>query len=400
MDLHALKSRDFRNYLISFHLSLNGFWAQRVILGWLAWDQTGSAGFVGLVAFLNFFPTIFVSPLFGVIADKIDVRKGSIISYSMAGTISALFAFMSFMNLSTPVLLAGFSLLTGLISSANHPMRMSLTPRLAPAAQLSSVVALTSLNFNLSRLIGPAIGGLLIQTIGAPLALMVTAWTYAAPVLALIFIRPRQRHETTIDNPTGYFASLRQGWNFAISSEILRTALIFSAVGMLAGRSVLETLPIIANGVFERGPSGLGFMTAAAGAGATCAAILKAFTAAQQPDRFPRHVLFLVMMIPCLVASLSPATNFYVAILIVTALGGSTTLLGISLQTLAQMTINDDFRGRVMGLWTTISIGSGAMGAMLMGIAIEGVGISTAQFSIGALFAVAGLVAIFRRKTA
>ena len=400
MDLHALKSKDFRHYLLSFHVSLNGFWAQRVIIGWLAWAQTGSPTFVGLVAFLNFFPTIFVSPLFGVVADRIDVRKGSIISYSIAGTISALFAWISLIGLSTPMLLACFSFLTGLISSANHPMRMSLTPRLAPADKLSSVVALTSLNFNLSRLIGPAIGGVLIQTMGAPLALMATAWTYAAPVLTLIFIRPRPRHKVEASHPSGYFGSLMQGWRFAIRSDTLRTALIFSAIGMLAGRSVLETLPIIANGVFERGPSGLGFMSSAAGAGAAFAAFLKAFTAAQQPDRFPKHVLILVMMIPCLVASLSPVTNFYTAILIVTALGGSTTWLGISLQTLAQMTINDDFRGRVMGLWTTISIGSGAMGAMLMGIAIEGVGISTAQFSIGALFAVAGLVAIFGRKIA
>ena len=77
MNLSALKSPPFRSYVISLHLALNGFWAQRVIIGWLAWEMTGSAGFVGLVAFLNFFPTLFVSPLFGVFADRIDVRTVS-----------------------------------------------------------------------------------------------------------------------------------------------------------------------------------------------------------------------------------------------------------------------------------------------------------------------------------
>ena len=132
MNLSALKSPPFRSYVVSLHLALNGFWAQRVIIGWLAWDMTGSAGFVGLVAFLNFFPTLFVSPLFGVFADRIDIRKGSIFSYALAGTLSGLFAVICILAGPTPLLLALFSFVTGVISSANHPMRMSLTPRLAP----------------------------------------------------------------------------------------------------------------------------------------------------------------------------------------------------------------------------------------------------------------------------
>ena len=142
MNLSALKSPPFRSYVVSLHLALNGFWAQRVIIGWLAWEMTGSAGFVGLVAFLNFFPTLFVSPLFGVFADRIDVRKGSILSYALAGILSALFAGLCIFGSPTPVLLALFSFVTGVISSANHPMRMSLTPRLAPAGDLPSVCLL------------------------------------------------------------------------------------------------------------------------------------------------------------------------------------------------------------------------------------------------------------------
>ena len=92
MNLVALQSSSFRSYIFSLHIALNGFWAQRVIIGWLAWVLTGSPSFVGFVAFLNFVPTLFVSPLFGVVADRIDVRVGSIISYSCAGIASAAFA--------------------------------------------------------------------------------------------------------------------------------------------------------------------------------------------------------------------------------------------------------------------------------------------------------------------
>ena len=177
-----------------------------------------------------------------------------------------MFAALCILGTPTPVLLALFSLVTGILSSANHPMRMSLTPRLAPASDLPSVVAITSLNFNLSRLIGPAIGGILIQTIGAPLAFAVTAATYAVPVTAIFFMQPRDRAATAQPPASGYVNQLVDGWRYALARPQIRAAVIFTGIGALSGRSILETLPILANGVFAQGPSGLGYMTAAAGA--------------------------------------------------------------------------------------------------------------------------------------
>jgi MFS family permease len=396
MNLLALKSPQFRSYIFSLHIALNGFWAQRVIIGWLAWVLTGSPGFVGLVAFLNFVPTLFVSPLFGVVADRIDVRRGSIISYSCAGIASGIFAWICLADALTPPLLAGFSLLTGVISSANHPMRMSLTPRLAPPDQLSSVVALTALNFNLSRLIGPAAGGALIHAIGAPHSLVLTAASYAVPVLALWFMRPRDRSRYAAPEPGSYFGELLDGWRYALQRRLVRSAIIFTGIGALAGRSVLETLPVLANGVFERGPAGLGFMTAAAGAGAAGAAIFKAMSQAQKPGVFQPHVLSMVLLVPLLVAGLSHVDSFAMAVSVVTLLGGSVTLLAISLQSLVQMAIDDHFRGRVMGLWTTVSIGSGALGAVIMGMLIERVGIAPAQATIGLVLTGLSAVMILR----
>jgi len=400
MNLVALKSPPFRSYIISLHIALNGFWAQRVIIGWLAWVLTGSPSFVGLVAFLNFVPTLFVSPLFGVVADRIDVRRGSIISYSCAGIVSAVFAWICLADAATPMLVAGVSLLTGVISSANHPMRMSLTPRLAPADQLSSVVALTALNFNLSRLIGPAAGGALIHAIGAPHALVLTASSYAVPVLALWFMRPRERSQNTTPDPGGYFGDLLAGWRYALQRRLVRSAIIFTGIGALAGRSVLETLPVLANGVFERGPAGLGFITAAAGAGAAGAAIFKAMSQAQKPNVFQPHVLAMVVLVPLLVASLSQINSFAMAVGVVVLLGGSVTLLAISLQSLVQMSIDDHFRGRVMGLWTTVSIGSGALGAVLMGLLIDRIGVAPAQATIGLVLAGLSGVTILRFRKA
>ena len=398
MNLSALRSPPFRSYIITLHLALNGFWAQRVIIGWLAWEMTGAAFFVGLVAFLNFVPTLFVSPLFGVIADRIDVRKGSMISYSLAGTLSGLFAALCIFGQPTPVLLALFSFVTGVISSANHPMRMSLTPRLAPASDLASVVAMTSLNFNMSRLIGPAIGGILIQAIGAPHAFAVTATTYAVPVIAIFFMRPRDRAATTQPPASGYFNQLHDGWRYALARHHIRTAVIFTGIGALSGRSILETLPILANGVFGQGPSGLGYMTAAAGGGAAAASIFKALSKPQKSGIFEPHVLTLPVIIPLLVAGFSMIRDFGMAVAAVALLGAVVTLLAISLQSTVQMAIEDQYRGRVMGLWTTISIGSGALGAVLMGVLVDLAGVSAAQLMIGAGLAGASAAVLLKSK--
>ena len=396
MNLSALQSPPFRSYIISLHLALNGFWAQRVIMGWLAWQMTGSASFVGLVAFLNFFPTLFVSPLFGVVADRIDVRLGSIFSYAAAGTLSGIFATISILGGLTPVLLALFSLLTGIISSTNHPMRMSLTPRLAPAKDLPSVVAITALNFNLSRLIGPVIGGVLIQVIGAPYAFAATAVTYVAPVTAICLMRPRERAASTRPPKSGYLTELLDGWRYALARPQVRAAIIFVGIGALAGRSVLETLPILANGVFGRGPSGLGYMTAAAGAGAAAASIFLAISKPQQAGIFGRHTLAMPVIIPLLVASLTLIDNFQMAVGVIALTGATVTLLGISLQSIVQLAIEDHYRGRVMGLWTTISIGSGAAGAMLMGLLIDLTGVAAAQLAIGLCLAGVSAMVLFR----
>lgn len=392
MNLSALKSPPFRSYILSLHLALNGFWAQRVIMGWLAWQMTGSASFVGLVAFLNFIPTLFVSPLFGVAADRIDVRWGSICSYAAAGTLSAIFAGITIFGGLTPVLLALFSVITGTISSTNHPMRMSLTPRLAPAEDLASVVAITSLNFNMSRLTGPAIGGILIQMIGAPYAFALTAATYAAPVIAIYFMRPRDRSASSRPPADGYLNQLADGWRYALARHQVRAAVVFAGIGALAGRSVLETLPILANGVFQQGPSGLGYMTAAAGAGAASASVFLAMSKPQRVGGFGRAVLAMPIVVPLLVASLTIVNDFHLAVAVIALIGATVTLLAISLQATVQLAIEDHYRGRVMGLWTTISIGSGAAGAILMGLLIDLLGVAEAQLAIG--LALAGLSCI------
>lgn len=166
MNLAALRFRDFRIYMIGNIFALNGLWMQRLTIGWIAWELTGSASFVGLVAFINFAPTIFAGPFFGVLVDRIRIRRAAMITQS-ALFVLAIALFLSFLaGVLSPVLLATLSGLLGTVMAAHNPIRMSLAPRLVDRFAVASVISLTAINFNFARLSGPAVAGWLITSWG------------------------------------------------------------------------------------------------------------------------------------------------------------------------------------------------------------------------------------------
>ena len=136
----ALAHPAFRAYLAGNFAGLNGMWILRIAMGWLAWDLTGSAAITGLVAFLNFAPTLVSGPVFGVLADRIDPRHGLVATQSLQFLLAgALFALAARDAITAPVLLV-MSLGIGLAASAYHPLRMTLAPRLVPREALSSLL--------------------------------------------------------------------------------------------------------------------------------------------------------------------------------------------------------------------------------------------------------------------
>lgn len=386
MNLIALKSPPFRAYLFTVFISLNGFWAQRVIVGWLAWELTGSATFVGLVAFLNLCPTFVSGPFFGVIADRVNVRRASVVSYGSTFALSLSFAFIAFSGWMTPVAVMAFALLLGVIASANHPLRMSLTPRLAPVAHMPSGIALTTMNFNVSRLLGPVMGGALIQMFDASIALLITAAAHVPVIAALSLLRIRDRANQPKHGQMGYFGALVDGFRHAVSRPMIRLCIQLAGLCAISGRAVLDTLPILADGVFARGPSGLGLMMAAAGVGALGASLTKLLASPQRRGEVSIVARCMALAVPSMVIILGLVTDFTVALVITAGIGYTITMVAVSLQSLIQMDLDDSYRGRVMSFWTMITIGGGALGALMMGAIGDVFGIAMAQITIGSGF--------------
>lgn len=395
MNLAALRFHDFRIYMIGNFFALNGLWMQRLTIGWIAWELTGSASFVGLVAFINFAPTIFAGPFFGVLVDRIRIRRAAMITQS-ALFVLAIALFLSFLaGVLSPVLLATLSGLLGTVMAAHNPIRMSLAPRLVDRFAVASVISLTAINFNFARLSGPAVAGWLITSWGVGASLFIQALLYLPFILALSVIRPRERVPTKAA-AVPFFQDMAVGIRHVLRTPLIRQALLITGVGAFISRGVLEILPVIADGAFSKGATGLGLLTAAAGFGALIAGISKALMPGQTGGRLPGLALVAAIAGTTLVPAIGFSGLWPLTLLLVACLGFAATMTGISMQTAIQVDLEDDMRGRVMSLWVLIGIGSAASGAVFLGALTDLVGLATALSWVGGFGAV--LLASYVRR--
>lgn len=368
-----LRHADFRSYLAGSFSGLIGMWMLRIVTAWLAWELTGSAAMVGLVAFLNFAPTVVSGPLFGVLADRADPRLGMTVTQTAQALVAAVLAKTVLAEELTLPLLAALALASGVAASAYHPLRMSLAPRLVPPEILPQAVALTALNFNVTRMIGPALGGWLIAAAGPGAAAVLAALLFAPQVQVLLSLPPQPpapRPEAEgAAQPRGlarFAADLAAGARHVRQSPRIMEAFVISGVFAIAGRGVLELLPAAADGLFGRGAAGLGALTAAAGAGAVVSALWLA-RSSPDADAMHRRATLAAATGLALVAALALAPAWALALLAVAGLGACGTIVGVSTQSIAQTGTPDGARGRVMSLWIVVGIGGAAAGALGLG---------------------------------
>lgn len=374
MNLEALKARDFRAYIIGNMFALNGYWIQRVTVGWLAWDLTSSAGFVGLIAFLSFAPTMLLGPFFGVLADRVRLKQAAVAAQSSLLISAFLLLVMHLSGHLGPVPLAAFAVLAGAVDSAYSPVRMSLAPRLVAQNAVASVISLAAVNFNLARLTGPAIGGLLIAKWGVGAALVVQVVCYLPFVWALTTVNPRPRANEATPSE-GFWVSMRTGVLHTFRTPLIRQAVLLTGINAFVVRGVLEILPVLADGTFQRGAPGLGLLTSAAGAGALLAGLSKAVFPAQVGGRLPVHALLTAIVGNLIVAALGMTHLWGVAVVLIALLGFVATNTGVSMQTAIQIDLADEIRGRVMSLWIMVGIGAAAIGAASSGWMAERFGL-------------------------
>jgi MFS family permease len=392
MNSSALKSRNFLIYLAGNTVSLHGLWMYRVALGWFAWQLSGSELWVGIVAFTQFAPAVVFGPIFGVLADRFDRRATSIFINSLSVLnmlLLGLLTSLGFIDIRVLVLL---SLMQGMLDGAHAPVRMSIVPNLVGREQLQSAIALTSVSFNLSRFIGPAIAGLVIAVWGVGTAFTINGVSYLAAIGAMIAVRlnPSSKRADTRRHP---WTELVDGARYAFSHTGLRSPLIIAALGAIFGRGALEMLPVFADAVYSGGASALAMLTSAIGGGA----VMTGLMLSRGTQWLTVRVLYVAVSVSgLLVIALGAIDVFEVAIVIVAGLGISLSLSGVGSQILIQTLVDDELRGRVSSFWGMIAFGGTSLGSLAVGAAAHIWGLQSAVIATGILCLIIAMFASLR----
>lgn len=363
--------RNFTLYTAGNSLSLVGMWVQRLAVGWLMWELTESGAWLGAIAMAEFLPIIILTPLGGVVADRFDRLRISMIAQVFACVQAGILWLLTLAEGMTPEILVGLMMVGGITQAMNQAARLTLVVNMVPRAVMSTAIAVNSIIFNVARIVGPAVAGALIFYTDVAWAFLVNAVSYAALIAALMLIR-MPRVQNLVPPSGSYLRELAEGARFAFSHTGLATIIALTAVNSLFARPLVDLLPGFAGDVYNAGPEGLAMMTSAMGVGAICAS----FWLAQRGrlTGLTDIVFFGVMLNGLAVALFALSTNLWTGAVLLAVSGFTQACTGTGTQTLLQSAVEDRLRGRVMSVWLVIGRGGPALGAMVMGTMAEVVG--------------------------
>ena len=383
----ALTSRNYRTYLYGATLSLHGVWIQRLALGWHAWELTGSAFIVGLLASAQFLPLIVLTPFFGVLADRASVRGAAILVQALLAATALILGLLTVTGRMTTEWLLLLAFAHGIANSAYSPVRHSLIPHLVSPNKFPSAVAINAIVFNVSRLIGPAIAGVVVAIYGLGAAYFINALTYL-PMILVMFVLRIEEEEPHPSMRDPYLSQLLEGLRYTRDHAPIRQVILLAAVSNFFGRGVLELMPAFAALIFAGGPDELAALMAAAGVGAILASLL--FSSRSFGAHLHHVVVIGAFGVGVSTLLFAFVSNLVTGVIVVALLGLFTSIVAIGSQTEVQVSVENRLRARVMSMWTITIVGGPALGSAVAGALAGSIG--SAYTSLG--FAVACLLLI------
>ncbi|WP_119360933.1 MFS transporter, partial [Meiothermus luteus] len=381
--LALLRDPRYRAYWIALFLSQMGTWMQAATQGWLVLELTHSAERLGLVVALQFLPSLLFSLPAGVLSDRYSRRNLLLLTQGgMAVLALGMFILIATGWVRYPHVLV-FAFLYGLFNAMDLPVRQAYTVELAGKERYPGAIALNSFGFNTSRLLGPALAGLLIAGFGLSWSYLVNALSFV-PLLWVLLKSPSLAVER---RKGGVVADALEGLRFVWGEPLVRQVVVLVGLTSLLGMNFQTIVPAYARLELGLDAQGFGFLMSAVGLGSILAALLQAIASRAHPLRAVLGSALLGLALLALALPLPPGWVAFVFAL--AGLGMITTL--INANTTVQLLAPDRIRGRVMSVYSMVLLGSGPLGAYLSGLLIETLGVRLGIGAMGALTLAAAL---------
>ncbi|HXW78228.1 MAG TPA: MFS transporter [Acidimicrobiales bacterium] len=357
----ALRVPNFRRFFYGQSISLVGTWMQTVAQSWLVYSLTHSSTALGTVVAIQTLPILLLGPYAGVIADRTDKRRLTIVLQSLMGIQALVLAVLAALHIVTFWEVCVLALALGLNNAFENPARQSFVREMVGGDQVRNAVSLNSTMVNAARAIGPAVAGVLIATVGVAACFFLNALSFVAVVYSLVSMDKIGLFPTEpVERKKG---QMREGLKYVAHEPRLGVPLLMMAlVGTLAYEFQVS-LPVVAKQTFHGGAETYGFFTAAMGIGAVLGGLVTA-TRGKTGLR-PLSIAALVFGVAILAASVSPALAIEYAALALVG-WGSVSFLATGNSTL-QLGSIPSMRGRVMALWAVAFLGSTPIGGPAIG---------------------------------
>jgi MFS family permease len=370
----ALRSRPFRLYFAGQVASASGTFLQQTAIGWLVLRLTGSAAELGLVLAVGGVPSLLFGPWGGTIADRVDLRRlliGTQLAYGLLAGL--LWALAVAGKASVPVIVA-ISVASGVVQIVDSPARQAFVSSLVMPADLSSAVSLNGVVVNSARVVGPAVAGALIVTVGTTPCFGVNALSYLAVIAALIALRPLRPARPHRDA-----GGVREGLRYARSRQQLWLPLVMMALVGLLAFNFSVILPVLASDTFHGSGGTYGLLTTMLSVGSVAGSLGVGLIS--HPRR--QYLLFAALAFGICLAATAASPNAAVACVALLVTGAAAFSFVTLCSTTLQLHSSPEFRGRIMALWVFVYIGTTPVGSIITG-AISSAGGPRAALLTGA----------------
>ena len=357
----SLRIRNFRLYFTAQLISVSGTWMQSVAQAWLVLHLTDSGVALGLVVGLQFLPMLLFGPWGGLVADRMDKRHLLYVTQAGGGILALVLGLLDaagMVHLWTVFVLAA---LLGFVNVFDNPARQTFVMEMVGRDDLPNAVSLNSVVMNASRIVGPAIGGVVIVVLGLDACFFVNAVSYVAVIIGLSLMRTSELHPTeAVERAKG---QVRQGFRYVWRTPALRNTLLAMAVIGIFAYNFTVTLALLAKTTFDGGAGTFALFTSCMGVGAVAGGLV----VAHRSRPTPRLLQLLALVFGALMAAVAVAPSEVFAAVLLVFMGAASIGFIATANASLQLEADPSMRGRVMALYAMAFLGSTPIGAPLVG---------------------------------
>lgn len=366
----ALRHRNYQFFFVGQLVSLSGTWMQSVAQAWLIYKLTGSAILLGLVGFSGQIPVFLIAPFGGMIADRHNRHRILIATQSIAMILAFVLALLTLTGHIQIWHVFAIAAGLGIVNAFDIPTRQAFVTDMVGKEDLINAIALNSSMFNGARIVGPAIAGVLVASVGEGWCFFINAASYIAVITGLLLMNVRVKPRVAQND--SMISGIIEGFRYVGSTSPIRALMLLLGLISLMGMPYAVLMPIFADQILNGGASGLGLLMGASGVGALSGALVLAMR--RGIKGLGRWVAISSASFGVSIILFSFSRSFWLSALILIPVGFSMMTQMASSNTLVQSLVPDNLRGRVMAVYSMMFMGMAPFGALLAGTLAQHIG--------------------------